>query len=86
VQPGGTGGTTSPDGTTVPPATQIVDNPGGVWTIGANQAILRNGVQAAGGMGSEILWKSSTIYVLGTSNNWYQWTGSGWVFLGLIHP
>ncbi len=76
------GGTRSPDGTAVPPATQIVDNLGTVWTIGADGAILRNGVQAAGGWGSQILWSSSTVYVLGTDSRWYQWTASGWINVG----
>ena len=86
--PGTTGGTTgggttttpSADGTTVPTtATQIVDNNGAVWTIGAGSAILRNGSGAAGGYGTKILWQSSTIYVFGTDSNWWQWTGSGWM-------
>jgi uncharacterized delta-60 repeat protein len=84
VQPGATG--ISPDGTTVPAAAQIVDNAGGVWTIGVNQAILRNGAQAAGGLGSQILWQSGTIYVLGTDNNWYQWNGSWWLNVGPARP
>jgi len=78
--------TPSPDGTTVPPAGQIVDGTGAVWTIGNNQIILRNGVQAAGGAGSEILWSNSVIYVLGTDSNWYQWTGAGWTNIGPAHP
>jgi len=81
-----TGGGASPDGTTVPPASQIVDNDGAVWTIGTGQAILRNGVQAAGAIGSEILWKNATIYVLGTDGNWWQWTGSSWVSVGTAEP
>jgi hypothetical protein len=85
VQPGGNGNT-SPNGTTVPPATQILDNFGFVWTIGSNQLILRNGVQAANGVGSEILWTSNTIFVLGTDNNWWQWMGSGWVNVGPTQP
>ena len=84
---GGSGGAASPDGTTVPTmATQIVDNAGAVWTIGAGQVILRNGVQAAGGLGTEIVWQSSTIYVFGIDSNWYQWSGSGWIYLGSVHP
>jgi len=81
TKPGGsTSGTGSADGTTVPiNASQIVDNTGAVWTIGAGGAILRNGVQAAGGWGTQILWKSSAIYVYGTDSGWWQWTGSGWV-------
>ena len=87
VQPGGGGGGgTSADGTTVPPASQIIDSSSAVWTIGANQSILRNGAQAAGGFGSKILWSSGTIYVLGTDSNWWQWTGSGWVNVGPVQP
>jgi hypothetical protein len=86
MKPGTSGGSPSPSGTVVPPASQIVDNLGAVWTIGANQAILRNGVQAAGGAGSKILWTSGTIYVLGTDNNWWQWNGSGWNNVGPAQP
>ena len=74
------------DGTTVPNATRIVDTTGAIWTIGPNLAILRNGVQAAGGWGSQMVWTSHTLYVLGTDNNWYQWTGSSWKFLGATFP
>src|SRR4029434_1808593 len=73
-------------GTTVPPATQIVDNEGVVWTIGAGQVILRNGVQAAGGYGSQILWKNANVYVFGTDSNWWQWTGDGWLNVGPTTP
>ena len=77
----------SPDGAMVPTTTsQIVDNTGAVWTIGSNLAILRNGTQAAGGSGSKIYWKNSTIYVLGTDNMWWRWTGSGWVNIGPTAP
>jgi hypothetical protein len=79
--PGGPGA--SPDATGVPfAAAQIVDHDGAIWTIGSNLAILRNGVQAAGGWGSQIFWTSSTVYVFGTDNNWYQWTGFSWTFVG----
>ena len=79
--PGGPGA--SPDATRVPfAAAQIVDHNGAIWTIGQNLAILRNGVQAAGGWGSQIVWTNHTLYVLGTDNNWYQWTGFSWTFLG----
>jgi hypothetical protein len=58
-----------------------VDDLGAIWTIGANGAIVRNGLSAAGGQGSKILWTSRTIYVLGTGN-WWRWTGSGWAYAG----
>src|SRR4029453_3050827 len=77
----------SPDGAMVPTTTsQIVDNSGAVWTIASNYAILRDGTSAAGGYGSKIYWKNSTIYVYGTDNNWWQWTGSGWSNIGPTQP
>jgi hypothetical protein len=76
----------SPDGTLVPTVSQIVDNSGAVWTIDANSLILRNGSSVLGWSGSKILWKSSVIYVLGTDNNWWQWTGSSWVNVGPMTP
>jgi hypothetical protein len=82
--PGGIG--TSPDGTMVPSALQIVDNVGAIWTIGANSAILRNGVQAGSGWGVKILWKTNTIYVYGIDANWWKWTGSMWVWVGPTQP
>ena len=70
----------------MPPASQIIDNLGAVWTIAGESVILRNGVSAGGWSGSKILWTSGTIYVLGTDNNWWQWNGSGWVNVGPTQP
>ena len=78
---------TSPDGTQVPPASQIVDGQGAVWTINGSGAILRNGAWAANGTGSRILWLRGTIYVLGSDNTrWWRWTGSGWIYFGTVQP
>jgi hypothetical protein len=70
--------TTSADGTTVPGASQIVDSQGAVWTLGSGGKILRNGVHAAWGYGSQILWSGGVIYVQGTDSRWWRWTGSSW--------
>jgi hypothetical protein len=78
--------TTSPDGRTVPPAANIVDNLGATWTIAPGGAILRNSGQAADGWGLKILWKNTTIYVQGTDNYWWRWSGSGWIGVGTIQP
>src|SRR5687768_8508835 len=59
-------GTESPNNTRVPPATQIVDSNGDVWTRSANGAILRNGVSAAGGVGSQILYFKLIRYMIAT--------------------
>ena len=76
----------SPDGTTVPTATQIVDNDGAVWTIASNLLILRNDATVLGWQGSKILWKSSAVYVLGMDGNWWQWTASNWLNTGPAMP
>lgn len=85
VKPG-SGGTASPNGTSVPPATQIIDNLGFTWTIGSPNVIVRNGTQASGGYGSEIYWTASTINVFGTDGNWWRWTGTGWTNIGPVRP
>ncbi len=94
TQPGGSvtppppppAGTPSADGTLVPPATQIVDAQGAVWTMNGG-AILRNGVSAAGGSGVSVLWSGGSIYVLGsTGGNWWRWLGTGWTNVGNTQP
>jgi hypothetical protein len=77
----------SADGTMVPTtASQIVDTTGGVWTIASNLLVLRNGATVGGWQATKILWKSSTIYVLGMDSNWWQWTGWVWVNVGRTQP
>ena len=80
------GPSTSPSGTRLPPATAIVDNDLASWTIGPNLETLRNGVHAGGGYGSSYLWYENVLYVVGTDDNWWRWTGSGWIFAGPIDP
>jgi hypothetical protein len=63
-----------------------VDDAGATWTIGSGSAILRNGSQANGGYGSQILWYSGAIYVLGSDFNWWRWTGSTWANVGSSDP
>jgi parallel beta-helix repeat protein len=64
----------------------VVDASGGVWTLGANLEILRNGVQVSGGYGSKIVWNLNSIYVIGDDNNWWRWTGETWDFAGATLP
>lgn len=86
VQPGTSGSmVTSPDGTTVPPASQIVDDAGNVWTLASGQTILRNG-QKTNGLGSSLYWYQRAIYTLGIDLNWWQWTGSNWTNVGSQKP
>ena len=72
----------SADGTRAPRATYLMDNTGGVWTMGANQVVIRNGVHMAGGYASQLLWHGGAIYALGTDTSWWRWTGSGWQWVG----
>ena len=76
----------SPDGTKVPGAASVVDSSLNVWTIGSGLVILRNGSQANGGYGSQILWYQGVIYVFGLDSNWWRWTGSTWNNLGPSSP
>ena len=77
---------TSADGTLVPPAGQVVDAAGAIWTLAANQGILRNGALAGGGYGTKLLWSGSILYTFGLNNTWWQWTGSRWSNVGTTQP
>jgi FG-GAP-like repeat len=76
----------SPDRTRIPSAPLIVDTNLAVWTLGPGEEILKDGQQAAGAFGSQILWYQSQIYVLGDDNNWWRWTGNTWTFAGSRDP
>ena len=78
------GGGTSPDQTRLPPASQIVDASGSIWTI-AGMSILRNG-QQTGGLGTIITWCGGQIHVMGVDNQWWRWTGGGWSPVGTTDP
>lgn len=67
--------TTSPDGTK---AVTITDASGGAWTIGPLLQTLRNNVHMGGGSGTVYKWLGGVVYVLGTNNWWYRWTGTSW--------
>jgi parallel beta-helix repeat protein len=84
--PAPTPGGASPDGTRIPGASVITDSALAAWTLGSGQRILRNGVQAAGAAGSQILWAQGSIFVLGDDGNWWKWTGVTWVFYSSSDP
>ncbi len=75
---------TSSNGTRVPPAAQITDAAGAVWTLAGN-VVQRNGAQASGGLGSLILWWAGRIYVQ-AGVNWYRWATDRWEFTGTDDP
>lgn len=80
--PSPTPGTPSPDGFK---GTTVVDAQGAKWTIGANQATLRDGVHVGGGQGSIYKYLASVVYTLGTDKNWYKWAGA-WSSVGAQEP
>ena len=69
----------------MPPANQIVDSQGAVWTLGTNGAILRNGVSAQGGAGTEILYCNHIVYAFGMDFQWWRWS-NGWIPVGAVDP
>jgi hypothetical protein len=72
----------SPSGTTIPPATQIVDSNGGVWTVDTGGVCYRNGVQASGcSYVKVLLYYNNVMYVENTYGAWYQWNGSSWTVI-----
>jgi hypothetical protein len=71
-------GTASPDGTTVPPATDITDNSGNVWTL-ASGLIYQNGVQDPNSSSVVLLlWYQNALYQENTAGNFYERTNGGW--------
>ncbi len=79
-----TGQTESANNTRTPPATQIIDSTGAVWTRTSSGAILRNGAGTSGA-GSQILYCNRLVYVLGTDSQWYRWN-NGWTAVGFVDP
>lgn len=65
--------TVSPDGTRLPPASQIVDLNRDVWVL-SGQTILKSGVDS-GGRGSLVLWFEASIYAIGVDGNWWKYLG-----------
>jgi len=79
---------TSPDGATSQPTSPIVDAGGHVWVIASPNIILRDGVQAAGGLGTIILWYQQSIYVWDGGEFWWQWNATTltWANVGATDP
>ncbi|MDG0022924.1 hypothetical protein [Trinickia sp. Y13] len=68
----------SPDGTTVPSASSIVDNGANVWTL-SNGYIYKNGTKDPYSYNViMLLWYGGYVYQENTSKAFYKWTGSTW--------
>ena len=78
----------STTGTAMPPATEIVDGSGNVWTMPSLKSpgniIYKNGNRTTGDGGHAlVLYEQGTMYAENAGNGWYQWTGSGWALVGV---
>ena len=67
----------SPNGTTIPNATQIVDTKSNVFTL-AGGSVYRNGKALASSGITVLLYYNSKIYAGDSSGDWWQRTGSAW--------
>jgi beta-glucanase (GH16 family) len=68
----------SPDGTTMPSATQIEDSVGNIWIPG-NGIFYVNGNPVTGPITTMLLYYTNTIYASNSDGNWYAWNNSsGW--------
>ncbi|HXW72823.1 MAG TPA: hypothetical protein VEK34_15595 [Methylocella sp.] len=75
----GSGGSPSASGTTIPPATQIVDASNNVWTVGTNGICYENGVQPGGCANvTELLYYQGNIYANTTAYGWFLFNGTSW--------
>jgi hypothetical protein len=70
--------TGSASGTTIPPATQIVDASGNVWIVSGG-VVFKNG-SAAGYSANviDLVYLNGIIHQENTAKNWWSWNGSGW--------
>jgi hypothetical protein len=77
---------TSPSGTTIPSATQIIDASGNVWTV-VSGVVQENGANAGFSQKViELAWFGGVIYQENSSNLWWSWNGSTWISTGNPTP
>lgn len=67
--------TESPDGSSIPPLTQIVTSTGDIWTQQGTHPLI-NGIESGGSGSFQILYKNKIIYMHQAPNNWWFWRGS----------
>jgi hypothetical protein len=70
-------GSASPDGTTIPAASQIVDNTGVVWTVNSGVSY-ENGYGDGGANITLLLYYNGVIYAQVTNGTWWSHGSGSW--------
>ncbi len=78
----------SADCTTMPPATAITDGTGGVWTLSAVGLVQLNGVTAAQGIVTSVLYTGHLLYIVSGGTYYKQnlQSPSDWLVYGATAP
>jgi len=70
---------TSPNGTSIPPATQIVDASDNVWTLSGG-VVYEKGALAGYSKGVTLLvYDNNIVYQENAAGGWWSWNGTTWV-------
>ncbi len=70
---------TSPSGTTIPPASRIVDTQGNIWMV--TSGLIYENDSLAGDSADVILllFYGDVIYQQSSSSQWFSWNGTDWI-------
>lgn len=76
----------SPNGTAIPPATQITDASGNIWTV-AGGVISKNGALAGFSANViQLVYSAGNIYQENTAGQWWLWVPSGSTWIASAGP
>jgi hypothetical protein len=70
---------TSPNGTTIPSATQIVDGSDNVWTLSGGVVYEKGALAGYSKNVTLLLYDNNIIYQENASGGWWSWNGTTWV-------
>jgi len=73
-------GVASPEGTTIPSATQIIDSGGNRWTV-SKGVVYQNGALAGSSWNVVLLlYDNNIVYQENSSGHWWSWNGVKWAY------